>query len=894
MTRVFEHGTSPYLVVSTYAYFPLGRTDVLLGEQAMWMAFAKQAAAPRISVDGSTPPYVASAILDEGLPKATGEVLVRGYAFRPTNAGKAGKPAPAGCTVRLVMGAPEAPMVDKSLVVSGDRRWEFLGMTMPEPFEKMPLDWTQAFGGPGFADNPVGKGFAATTAEGGKVVHHLPNVEYPDARVTGKGDRPRPGAFSPLDPGWAARMSKMGTFDKRWLETEYPGLPSDLDLTAFQTAPVDQRFAGYLAGGERFFLENMHPDKPVLEGWLPRFKARSFVVPREGEQRLREVPMHLETIQFLPHLERGILVFRGLTKIEEDDAHDIGHLLIAAESPTDPRDLAHYENIFQLRTDPETGAHHALDDRQLLPDLPKWTGDGDRDPDDLEQLMRRDQLIERNVDKKTARDHKRLLDGMREAGLDPAAFNIPLQPPPPVASAPIALEDIAKVAEQIDRDADEEEKKAAQQQKQAEARARVAAAEHGIDYDELMARGAGGGPPKFSAADEIRSIRAAVATANDVGVDLPGIASKAHDPEFEAGLHRQEAQLKDLYRDSAHVMPAALLLAHDEAVRLGRRALALHASASPARDEDLTGADLEGAQLAGADLSFAFLERARLRGADLSGANLERTVLARADLRGAKLVGANLRGANLGEADLTDADLSDADLSEAIVFRSKLHGTKLDRANLTELDAWELELRDVSLAGATLAKTTFTRVTFERVAAGGATFDDVTFVESEVADFDLTGAIVDGLCFVATKGPDARFVDASLKNLSLLGECVFPRADFTRAKARGGAFRGTDFEGARFDGADLEGADFSECNARGATFRRALLTESVFMRTDLAQADLRESKLLDANLEKAKLGGADFEGANLFQADLAAARGDDRTSFSGANLGRVRQTRRSS
>ena len=44
--------------------------------------------------------------------------------------------------------------------------------TDPVPFDDMPVDWAHAFGGPGFAANPHGKGARSATARG-----PLPNVE---------------------------------------------------------------------------------------------------------------------------------------------------------------------------------------------------------------------------------------------------------------------------------------------------------------------------------------------------------------------------------------------------------------------------------------------------------------------------------------------------------------------------------------------------------------------------------------------------------------------------------------------------------------------------------------------------------------------------------------------
>jgi hypothetical protein len=478
MTRVYEVGAQPYLVVTALAFFPLDAPDVLLGEQELWRVLGGALAMARPPLDDVEVAAfdTSAAVLDEGLPKPSAEVLVRGAAFPP------GAPQP-GCTVRVALGAGKR-RIDKTLKVFGDRRWDFLGMSMPEPFSSMPLGWARAFGGPGHAPNPVGRGFAPTRGPDGKPVHWLPNVEHPAHLVKNKGDRPPPASFAPIDASWQARTSKMGTFDQRWLETQYPGLPTDMDLAAFATAPDDQRFDGFLEGGEPFVLENLHPSRARIEGALPRLRAVAFV-RRRGDDALVDVPMRLDTVQLFPDRERGLLSFRGLVEVQDDDAHDVTHLMLGAERTDAPRDRAHYEGVFATRIDPEAGAMAAIVDEDLLPAIPPWEGAGAAD--DVEQYVRRDRLLERNQAERARRDHAELVGEIRAAGLDPAEVGVPadpplgdlLAPPPTQAQAVQILREAAK-------EADAEEERAQKRKKEAEARARALCGEHGVDYDELM------------------------------------------------------------------------------------------------------------------------------------------------------------------------------------------------------------------------------------------------------------------------------------------------------------------------------------------------------------------------------------------------------------------------
>src|SRR5262249_5986185 len=74
-------------------------------------------------------------------------------------------------------------------------------ITKPLPFTKAPLTWAQSFGGPGFAANPVGKGYKA---------RELPSVELPGDIVRSWGDTPAPAGFGPINPAWPQRAGKMG------------------------------------------------------------------------------------------------------------------------------------------------------------------------------------------------------------------------------------------------------------------------------------------------------------------------------------------------------------------------------------------------------------------------------------------------------------------------------------------------------------------------------------------------------------------------------------------------------------------------------------------------------------------------------------------------------------
>jgi hypothetical protein len=110
------------------------------------------------------------------------DVLVRGTAH--------GAPGQTSALVTLRLGPLEA-----RVVAVGPRRWQSdRTPSAPGPLEPVPLTWESAYGGPGFADNPVGTGHAPGTLP--------PRLEDPSRLLRVQGERVRPVAFAPIAPSW--------------------------------------------------------------------------------------------------------------------------------------------------------------------------------------------------------------------------------------------------------------------------------------------------------------------------------------------------------------------------------------------------------------------------------------------------------------------------------------------------------------------------------------------------------------------------------------------------------------------------------------------------------------------------------------------------------------------
>src|SRR5262249_7719394 len=147
----------------------------------------------------------------------------------------------------------------------------------PLPFTKMPLTYANAFGGPGYAPNPVGKGFVSM---------ELPNVEDPAAPLRARGDRREPASFGPLSSSWPQRAGKIGKeYGAVYKKTRAPFYAVDFDWSYFNAAPPDQQMEGYLRGDEEVTFQNLHPDSALFSVRLPALRIRVFLKDDRGEVR---------------------------------------------------------------------------------------------------------------------------------------------------------------------------------------------------------------------------------------------------------------------------------------------------------------------------------------------------------------------------------------------------------------------------------------------------------------------------------------------------------------------------------------------------------------------------------------------------------------------------------
>lgn len=887
LNRPYSDGERDMLAVTGMVLMPFADPTQLITEPAFWKFVSEQ-----LGKD---------AMLDAGMPKPNAEFLVAGKCFAP-----GGKPVEL-MPVRVKVGARE-----KTLAVSGDRQWVFVKkdwqISPAQPFTELDLSYANAFGGPDFERNPLGKGMPPADEAAPRP---LPNIFNPKSPILKPEDRPEPVGFAAIDFTWPQRFSKAGTYDEQWRQTRFPGFAADMDWTIFNAAQPDQWLAGFLHGDERIEVSGMHPDQATQSAALPGFAARCFITEKTGQtEEFREVPMHAETVWLFPNASHMVLIFRGVTPIASDDASSVLHLIAGLESLGEPKPAAHYRTVLEQRLDKRKGAAWSLDDNPLLP-----AGLKDAAPvpavAEVDELTQSRGFMEdnqrRKVEKELARgreeaiaQREQLLELARRQGLPPPDLSgldkVIAQTLPPRMPKPRA-DQLPQILDEAEKEAMQARAAALAQKAEMDIRLRELCAQQGLDFDKLPKALP---PPRLKADATLANLQDAAAAARAQGAPSAQLEAMLADPAFAARLQAAEQGSLQSYRMGAqHYAPSGLL---PEAQALREQVIAGLSRGESLAGRDLTGADLSGLDLSGADFSAALLESASFAGATLSSARLAGALLAHADLSGAVLTGATLSDANLGkarlagvqaqganfsravldEADLGDADFSDAQLDGAKIASAKLAGAKFVRVSAPGVHLIDmfnvkpdtpveeqpgLDLRSTDFSGANLKGALLLNSRLEGARLPGVNLEDATLLGVEAAGADFSGAALAGVRVV---------------HGSRLGGAVFANADLSRANLRGIHLDAADFSGARLEGADVSGASLRLAKLGGAQAK-----EMRAVKTDFSSARLDRANLHGAVLQRAEVAGADLRGSNLYMADLLKLKRDDLTLLTDANLGRT-------
>jgi len=216
--------------------------------------------------------------------------------------------------------------MEKRARVFGDRYWERMlgsvGISAPEPFEKIPLVWERSFGGVDStsadpkdhdqeARNPVGRGFRAKNSQTDLDGMRLPNVEDPSHLISDPTDHPSPIGFGFVAKSWAPRVGFAGTYDDAWQRARAPLLPDDYNPRFTVAASEGLWATNGLFGGEVLDLVQMTPSGR-LRCTLPTVNILASYLAKVPPTNLN---MHLAVVFIDTDLMTLTLLWQGSQRI---------------------------------------------------------------------------------------------------------------------------------------------------------------------------------------------------------------------------------------------------------------------------------------------------------------------------------------------------------------------------------------------------------------------------------------------------------------------------------------------------------------------------------------------------------------------------------------------------
>jgi uncharacterized protein YjbI with pentapeptide repeats len=761
--------------------------------------------------------------------------------------------------------------------VCGDRLLNRSQVTRPVPFTTMPIDWKHAFGGKGFADNPLGKGAVPIDGTAGQI-RAVPNVVDP---LLDREAHRTPSGFAPVDQMWPARARMAGTYDDTWLKQDFPGFPRDIDWRFHNIAPWDQWLPDWLVGDETYAFKNLHPTQLLLRGRLPGMAPRLFLV-RKGQEdaSFEEIPLTLTTVWCFPHRERLVLVHHGQARLAEEDGSDIARVVLGTDRLGALRPPDDFHAVMVKRLDRQNGPMHAMRDADLVPE--EWLRP---DPALTPQVSAASEQMRARTRRRAERDLAAQREDLKARGLDPDK-HLPSALPP---EKPLpTLDELPAFLAEAEVEAAAQHAKAEVDLAASKAKAAEQLAAAGMPAEEIRQKldAKPKGPPAFSAASFRAGLEQQATAMRVMGTLTLPLEAQLASPEFNAQLAEAEATLRNTYRLSAQHQDAADPLPADRSAEI-RRLVTGDSKAARAL-YDLHGADLAGLDLSGIDLSGVCLDGANLADTSFAGAKLTDVVLAHARMAGCVLDEADLSGANLGKAKLAGASLRKTNLRNAVLAGADLTGAKLAGADLEAADLSETVLIDTDFTDVSAPNLLAMKLTLRGLHAPGIVLTKARFVECDIAGADWTGAALDQAMFLQCNLAGIQLSGARMRNSVFVQRCDLAQANLSGADLTEANLRETGLPGADLTDAIVERADFSGADLSAAVLARIRGAGSRWVAANLSGANLHGADLAQADLARVDLRGAYVVEVSAYEANAPRAILDSNTVRTGSFTKRLR------
>ncbi len=736
--------------------------------------------------------------------KSRAEVLVSGTAYPPANHASSSFP------ISIRVGS-----VAKTLVVSAERTFSHglvsSSITEQGPLKPVPVVYQNAFGGPRWATNPVGRGHESD---------RLPLIEYPDQRMQRPSDTPAPAGFGPIAPDWEPRKSMLGTFRADYAEKHWPGFPPDFNPRYFNAAPVDQQVDGYLRGDETIELQNMHPKHSSFTTRLPGWQV--VCVREEMDGTVSLVPLEIDTLWLSPDTDQLVLLWRGSMPALTPDLLEVkrlGFLLRRLDQPLRKADeyskridelIAEEEGPFQPEAPPAAPATESANEEATASEP----------AEDEEQVAYAKTMAQ--------------AESIRaEAGQNQA-------PPKPTEAPPASPESQALMARWEAEEKQQAEEEAAARWTREKVLAAVAAKQPlaGADLSGLDLGRTDWRDVDFRGA-KLQSVNFARATFTRC--------------QF-TGCNVSEANL-----DATSFEHSVLDRANFQHSRLQKTIW----KQTTAVGTDFTEANFDDALLTGAKLAGALFQAASMVAARFAQCELSGAVLSNAKAPKASFQEAKLDEAICDHADFSNAQFGKASLNTTIFTGSQLAHANFDAAQLPDADFSEADLTDASFRGALCDGAWLSSARADRVNFHGSSCVDLQLDGTQAKKADFSKSRIHSLRGSKQTDLSGANFSQSRGRAPIFETCCLADANFRNAQLVGVSFVHASLVRADLTAADLKGARLDHANCENAIFEAANLFESNLTGVNLTGADIRGANLYGSELMDARIDKIRHQNANL-------------------------------
>lgn len=752
-------------------------------------------------------------VIEYGIPKVNPEFLVSGKAYSNFSKDK----TKVDLTVRV-------NDLVRQLRVFGEREYIDKKITNPKEFKEIPLTWANSYGGEGFENNPMGKGYIKKNDEQSNEPIILPNIENPNHLIVELRDEYKSYNFGPQSMVWPVRFGKVGTYSEEWKKRDFPGFFSDMDPTMFNAAQDDQIFKNLdcFPNNTNFSVINMHPEKEVWKGIIPAWSGRCLVKLQktpDHEAEVIDVSLKLKTLWLVPHLEKYILIFQESIPSWFDDGTEIIHVLASLEWGHSPKPADHYMQFMSLREDHYTSALKAFSDEDLLPENVKHIG-FDSEPAEVGELTEKLLKFQDYV-KKITREH------INEIGLD-GSYYLPQEVGPQPRSN-------LKFLNEKQKWQDERVEQLRNHFNDVKAARKRYVLSKGVDkeFDELTRANE---LYEFATSD-LKNIKQ---NPNLEDTKL----SKLQEMYSEENSDQRIDKLKKKMWSLTAQFDQGEYLINSLARKVNRDGLIeMIAKAESVEGIHLTDADLSKLEFENIDFSFAIF-------------------------KGTNLTGCRFIKCKLNEAAFSFAILNNVVFDDCEFLTTNFNQAKFDGSYFKNCKFEKLVIFEYSFF-----KCQFESCYFKEILAHQSTFLNCKFKE----------CVHDGFSMVQSSYKDCEYLDCEWQRCAYT-ECSIENCDFNKNYFYRFALTLTDIENSSFKSSWLEALsvisdnplvkiDFTECyiknsslrkqNFRGCIFNNSIIENSELSHSSFVDIDMTGIEVPDSLFRHSKFSKVDFTNSNL-------------------------------